>query len=98
MQMQMSKHFGTFISFIGLGYVAEGTATSPTWDSAQTMDSLATDVILKNVSLKAAGRHCIEVSFSPNRDNMKLDPDFIPKRVGNGKCVGANLWAEEDPF
>ena len=100
MQNQMSMRFGTFTSFIGLGYAAEGTASSPSFDAAQTMDSLATpDFILKNVTLAQAGCHCIEVPPTvPNRDNLKLDPDFILKKGGNGSCVEANLWAQDDPY
>jgi len=100
MQGQMSRRFGTFITYIGLGYAAEGTASSPTWDSAQTMNSLATpDFILKNVSLAEAGCRCIEVpSTVPNRDNLKLDPNFISSHGGNGSCVEANLWGQDDPY
>ena len=100
MQTEMSARFGTFTSFIGLGYAAEGTATSPSFNSAQTMDSLATpDFVLKNVTLAQAGCHCIEVpSAVPNRDQLKLDPDFILAHGGNGTCVEANLWAQDDPY
>ena len=100
MQDQMGTRFGTFTSFIGLGYAAEGTASSPSFDAAQTMDSLAIpDFILKNVTLEQAGCHCIEVPPTvPNRDNLKLDPDFILKKGGNGSCVEANLWAQDDPY
>jgi hypothetical protein len=99
MQTQMSRRFGTFISFIGLGYAAEGTAASPSWDSAQVMQSLATpDFILKNVTLGDAGCRCIEVPPTVvNRDQLNLDPDFIWKAGGNGSCAEANLWAQDHP-
>jgi hypothetical protein len=99
MQAQMSRRFGAFTSFIGLGYAAEGTANSPSWDSAQVMQSLASpDFLLKNVTLDNAGCRCIEaLPTVVNRDQLKLNPDFIWKAGGKGRCTEANLWAEDNP-
>ena len=100
MRDDMSMRFGTFPAFLGLGYSAEGTASSPSLNSQQTMESIATpEFILKNVSMLEAGCHCIEVPASvPKRDSLKLDPDFILTHDGNGTCAEANLWAEDDPL
>jgi hypothetical protein len=89
MQDQMSLRFGTFTAFTGLGYAAEGTAASPSFDSEQTMRSMVIpDFVLRNVTLADAGCHCIQVpSTVPNRDQRKLDPDVILRRDNFGKCV-----------
>jgi hypothetical protein len=99
MQEQMSMRFGAFTAFTGLGYAAEGTANSPAFDSEQTMRSMVIpDFVLKNVTLAEAGCHCIQVSSTvPNRDQRKLDPDFILRRGGDGNCVKVNRTSDVDP-
>jgi hypothetical protein len=89
MQDQMSLRFGAFTAFTGLGYAAEGTAASPSFDSEQTMRSMVIpDFVLRNVTLAEAGCHCIKVPMTvPNRDRRKLDPDLIVRRDNYGKCV-----------
>lgn len=94
MQAQMSRRFGTSVDFTGLGYAAEGTQTSPSFDSTQVMQSMVIpDFILKNVTLAEAGCHCVELAPTiPNRDQRKLDPDFILREGGDGTCVEADPW------
>jgi hypothetical protein len=98
MQKQMSTRFGTFTAFTGLGYAAEGTATSPALDSDGTSRAMVIpDFILKNVTLGEAGCRCIQVpSTVPNRDSSKLDPNFVWRFGGDGFCrkirfLGAGL-------
>jgi hypothetical protein len=88
MQRQMSTRFGTFTAFTGLGYAAEGTATSPALDSESTSRAMVIpDFILKNVTLAEAGCRCIQVpSTVPNRDSSKLDPNFVWRFGGDGFC------------
>lgn len=99
MQAQMSMRFGAFTAFTGLGYAAEGTGNSPALDSEQTTRSMVIpDFVLKNVTLAEAGCHCIQVPSSVrNRDQRKLDPDFILRRGGDGKCVKVNRTSDIDP-
>jgi hypothetical protein len=99
MQAQMSMRFGTFPAFTGLGYAAEGTGNSPSFDSEQAMRSMVIpDFVLKNVTLAEAGCHCIQVpSTVPNRDQRKLDPDFVLRRGGDGSCVKVNRTTDLDP-
>ncbi len=94
MQAQMSRRFGTSVGFTGLGYAAAGTQTSPSFDSTQVLQSIVIpDFILKNVTLAEAGCHCVELAPTiPNRDQRKLDPDFIIREGGDGSCVEADPW------
>ncbi len=89
MQDQMSRRFGTFTAFTGLGYAAEGTASSPAFDAEQTMRSMVIpDFVLRNVTLAEAGCHCIVAPPAiRNRDQQELDPDFVLRRDNYGRCV-----------
>jgi hypothetical protein len=56
MQAQVSRRFGLFTAFTGLGYAAEGTGSSPSFDSAQAAQAMGIpDFVLKNVTLAEAG-------------------------------------------
>jgi hypothetical protein len=100
MQSQMSRRFGAFPAFTGLGYAAEGTQTSPSFDSTRVMQSMVIpDFILKNVTLAEADCHCVELAPTiPNRDQRKLDPDFISREGGDGAYVEADPWEYADGY
>jgi hypothetical protein len=98
MQAQMSKRFGTFPAFTGLGYAAEGTSSSPSLDSEQAMRAMVIpDFVLKNVTLADAGCHCIVVPPGVrNRDQRKLDPAFVWRAGGDGQCRTVRRLSNSD--
>jgi len=98
MQAQVSRRFGLFTAFTGLGYAAAGTGFSPSFDLAQAAQAMIIpDFVLKNVTLAEAGCFCIEVpSTVRNREQRKLDPRFILRNSGDGSCVRVNRLADNE--
>ena len=99
MQAQMSMRFGAFTAFTGLGYAAEGTGNSPALDSEQTTRSMVIpDFVLKTSPwprLVATAFRC-RLRFVTGI-SASLDPDFILRRGGDGKCVKVNRTSDIDP-
>lgn len=88
MQAQMSKRFGTFTAFSGVGYAVEGTASGPALNAAQaSMQMMVPEYVLKNVTLAQAGCSCIQVPPYNNRDSDLLNPDYVSQVAGVGSCV-----------
>lgn len=82
--------YGIGLGFSGLGFSVAGSLDASLAALQSLQQSVVTEYLVKNVSLKAAGCSCIQVHSYPGRDTAPLDPDFISARgklAASGLCV-----------
>lgn len=86
----LSDTYGIGLGFSGLGFSVAGSLDTALKAVQSLQQSVVTEYLVENTSLKAAGCSCIQVHTYPGRDTAPLDPDFISARgkLGeNGLCV-----------
>ncbi len=88
----LGKTYGIGLGFSGLGYSVAGSLDTALNAAQSVQQSVVTEYLVKNVTLKEAGCACIQVHSYPGRDTAPLDPDFITARGklgASGLCVRA---------
>lgn len=81
------RRYGVYPGYSGLGLAVRGTATSPPLTAAETLRAaVAPEYLSRNVSLAAAGCHCLRVPPYAGRAMDPLDPRFIDQAGGAGSC------------
>lgn len=89
----LKSNYGIFPAFSGLGYSVKDSYyldKQPMTAQQLLVESISPEYILKNVSLAAAGCHCIAVPPYAGRAQDRLDPAFIDRAGGNGSCTTVN--------
>ena len=86
----LKDNYGIFPAFAGSGYSIKDSYsldTQPMTSQQILVKSVSSEYILKNVSLADAGCRCISVAPYAGRAEAPLDPDFVAKAGGDGRCT-----------
>lgn len=96
----LQRNYGIYPAFAGTGYSVKDSyylSNQPMTSEQILVKSVSSEYILKNVSLAAAGCHCISVPPYDGRSNDRLDPDFIAQAGGDGVCKTVERLAVIEP-
>lgn len=86
----LGNTYGIGLGFSGLGFSVAGSLNTSLKAVQLLQQSVVTEYLVKNTTLKAAGCHCIQVHTYTGRDTAPMDPDYIVERgtLGtSGLCV-----------
>lgn len=85
----LQRNYGIYPAFAGTGYSVKDSyylSNQPMTSEQILVKSVSSEYILKNVTLAAAGCHCISVPPYDGRSSDRLDPEFIAQAGGDGVC------------
>jgi hypothetical protein len=86
----LGSTYGIGLGFSGLGFSVAGSLNNSLSAAQSLQQSVMTEYLVANATLKAAGCRCIQVPTYAGRDSGPLDPDYITRKGklgADGKCV-----------
>jgi hypothetical protein len=81
------RRYGIYPAFSGLGLTVRGSADGRPFTAAEALQaSVSPEYLVRNATLSAAGCRCIRVAPYAGRGMDPLDPQFIRRAGGAGRC------------
>ena len=97
----LGSTYGIGLGFSGLGFSIAGSLNTSLNAAKSLQQSVMTEYLVKNGTLKAAGCHCIQVHTYSGRDADPIDPDYITQKgaIGaSGLCVRVSRLGVASPW